>query len=104
MFLATIETHYTTQHQIQFYAKELACSPTSLDLACQINAQKSAKQLIFERLLLENKRILVHSNLTVHEIGEQIGFHDSTHFGKFFKQYQGITAQQFRHLYGIYDK
>lgn len=102
-FLALLEQHYQTHHQVQFYAKMLACSPKSLSTACQTHAQKTAKTLIFERLLLESKRLLVHSDLTITQIGERLGFGESTHFAKFFRTWQGVTAHEFRKQFNLHD-
>ena len=52
--------------------------------------------MIRERILLEAKRLLVHSPQTVAEIAYQLNFEDTSYFGRFFKKHTGTTPEQFR--------
>lgn len=95
-FVELLETHFATQKQVQFYANALNCSPKTLNLACQSEMGDCAKTLIEKRLLLESKRLLVHSKLSINAIADELGFIDGTQFAKFFKKYENITANEFR--------
>lgn len=95
-FLALLECHLFECHQVKDYADKLACTPKTLNTTCQTHAQKSAKRLINDRILLESKRLLAHSQHSINTIGEMLGFVDGTHFGKFFRQNEGVNAGVFR--------
>ncbi|MCZ8229337.1 MAG: helix-turn-helix domain-containing protein [Flavobacterium sp.] len=47
---------------------------------------KSPKEIINDRVLLEIKRLLVHSNLSIKEIGQELGFDDPAYFVRYFKK------------------
>jgi AraC family transcriptional activator of pobA len=52
---------------------------------------KAPKQLIDDRILLESKRLLIHTNATIKEIGFELGFIEPTNFIKFFRKYERMT-------------
>lgn len=100
-FMDLLETHFFTQKQVQFYANALNCSPKNLNSACQNKTGESVKTVIKRRVLLESKRLLVHSKLSINAIADELGFIDGTQFAKFFKKYEGRTANEFRVGMGI---
>lgn len=100
-FIELLETHFYTQKQVQFYAHRLHCSPKTLNIACQNETGECVKSLIEKRILLESKRLLVHSNLSINAIADELGFIDGTQFAKFFKKYEHITANEFREKFQI---
>jgi AraC family transcriptional regulator, transcriptional activator of pobA len=57
---------------------------------------KSPKVIISERVLLEIKRLLVHTNQSIKEIGFDLGFNEPTNFIKYFRQQTGQTPSEFR--------
>lgn len=95
-FDVLIEQNYDLQHYPKFYANKLAVTPNYLNSVCQKTRSKTAGDLIRERIILEIKRLLVNSQLTVIEIAYLLGFDDNSYFTKFFKQQEGITPTQFR--------
>lgn len=100
-FIELLETHFAMQKQVQFYANALNYSPKTLNLACQSETGDCVKTLIEKRLLLESKRLLVHSKLSINAIAHQLGFIDGTQFAKFFKKCEQITANEFREKFQI---
>ncbi|WP_244526744.1 helix-turn-helix domain-containing protein [Pseudozobellia thermophila] len=46
---------------------------------------KTGVQLIHNRLMLEAKRQILHSENTIKEIAYNLGFKDHSHFSRFFK-------------------
>lgn len=95
-FLDVLEREFMRHHQVQFYAEQLCCSPKTLNLTCQQYAKRTAKHSIDQRILLEAKRLLVHTSLSINTISEMLGFGEGTHFAKFFKQHVACTAHEFR--------
>jgi transcriptional regulator, araC family len=66
------------------------------------HVQKSVhdrQTVITDRLLLEAKRLLIHTPQSVKQIALQLGFEEATHFNKFFKKQQHITPKVFRENY-----
>lgn len=91
-----IDKYGIEQHQLNFYANQLNISPNYLNALCKNNVGKSAKQLINERLLLESKRMLKHSNLTITEIADHLNFNSSSYFVRFFSKHEKLTPVQFK--------
>ena len=93
---ALLETEYARLHQVSDYARLLNVTPGHLNDTIKDHTGKTAIALIHERLLLEAKRALFHANLSVKEIGGQLGFEDAAYFNRFFKRMAGETPLQFR--------
>ena len=49
----------------------------------------STKEFIQKRLLLESKRLLYYSRLTVKEVAYELNFKEPAHFSNFFKKETG---------------
>lgn len=54
---------------------------------------------IQKRIVLEAKRLLVHSRKSAREIGFALGFEDTTYFSRYFKNQVGMTPLTFRRKY-----
>ena len=98
-FNRLLEQHFSMQHQVGFYATQLACSEKTLGMLCFAQSGLSAKTVITDRLLLEAKRLLIHTPQSVKQISLQLGFEEATHFNKFFKKRQNTTPKAFRESY-----
>lgn len=77
-------------------AAHLNISPNYLNAVCKEISNKTVSRLIQERIILEAKRLLTHTELTVSEIAFKIGFKDNSYFGRYFKKASGITPERFR--------
>jgi AraC family transcriptional regulator, transcriptional activator of pobA len=53
-------------------------------------------ELIRARLLLEAKRLLLHSELTIAEIGYELGFEDPSYFSRFVRREIETSPVEFR--------
>lgn len=95
-FCALLETHFSTQHQLAFYADALSCHEKTLNQTCRQYAGQTAKQFVNQRILLESKRLLAYTKASVKEIAWQLGFEEATHFGKFFKKEMQQAPLAFR--------
>lgn len=95
-FRATVEREFRRWHLVAPYAQHLGYSPKSLDRACRAAAALSAKRVIVERIILEAKRLLTHSQLPIATISHQLGFDEATNFVKYFNRETGTTPNQLR--------
>lgn len=91
-----IDTHYTTEKRVQAYADKMHVSVKQLNHICKVALNKSTSELIQERVVLEAKRLLVHSDWTVAQIGAHLAYFDNAYFTRFFKKMTGMTPEQFR--------
>ena len=95
-FQELIEANFLTLKTPKQYAEKLNVTPNYLNALCKKKSGKSAGELIRQRVLLEAKRLLAHTKLSVSEISFKLGFEDNSYFGRFFKRYNGLTPEQFR--------
>nr|WP_315029391.1 helix-turn-helix transcriptional regulator [uncultured Chryseobacterium sp.] len=95
-FLQLIDTHFKTERSVSFYADKLNISANYLNIVCQKNLKSSASSLIQDRILLEAKRLLKVSEMSVKDIVYDLGFYDHASFSKFFKAQTGMTPSQFK--------
>ncbi|MGW5441928.1 AraC family transcriptional regulator [Streptomyces asiaticus] len=95
-FQQAVERDYTRTHRVEDYADRLGYSVRTLTRATRATVGCGAKRFIDDRVLLEAKRLLVHTDLSATAIGERLGFPDATVFTKFFRRRSGETPAGFR--------
>lgn len=94
-FYLMVEYHYKTKHQVKEYAELLNTTTVMLSNAFR-NFPMSPLKLIHQRILLEAKRLLAYSDLSIKQISYELGFQETTHFYQFFKKNMGITPKEFQ--------
>lgn len=95
-FLNLIDEHFKEERSVSFYADKLNISPNYLNIVCKKNLKASASSLVQDRILLEAKRLLKVSEMSVKDIVYDLGFYDHASFSKFFKAQTGMTPSQFK--------
>jgi AraC-like DNA-binding protein len=91
-----VEDGFAHMHRVEDYARQLGYSVRTLTRASHVATGYGAKRVIQERVLLEAKRLLAHTELTSTAIAGRIGMPDPTTFGKFFRSQTGETPATFR--------
>jgi AraC-like DNA-binding protein len=95
-FKQLVSEHILENHSVHSYAKTIGISASHLRDSIKATTGYSPGHFIREKLALEAKRRLAHSNATVAEIGYQLGFEDASYFGRFFKREIGMSPKTFR--------
>ncbi|MGA5203361.1 helix-turn-helix domain-containing protein [Streptomyces variegatus] len=95
LFEAVERDHMVTR-RVGDYAAALGYSPRTLSRATLAATGMSAKKYIDERVLLEAKRLLLHSDLAAKNVAAELGFADPSDFTKFFRLRTGTTPGEFR--------
>lgn len=95
-FAAAVEAHFPKIHDVARYARMLGCAERTLTRASLLGSGVAAKEFIARRVLLEAKRMLVHTHMPAADIALAIGFDEPTHFGKLFRRKEGCTPGEFR--------
>lgn len=98
-FERLIETHFRQKRLPREYAEMLYITPNHLNALASAALGKSAGALIRERVLLEAKRLLVNSDLSVSQIASELNFEDNAYFARFFKKHTGVSPEAFRAEY-----
>lgn len=95
-FQGLIERHFREFRNPARYAKILSVTPNYLNLVCKQRGGRAAGKLITQRVVLEAKRLLAHTELTAAEIAYRLNFDDNSYFGRYFKRQAGMTPAKFR--------
>ena len=96
LFKNLLEDNYKTRKSVTGYAGLMSVSEKKLNKATTTTLGKTAKELIDERIILEAKRMLVHTNNSIKEIGFELGFDEPTNFIKYFRKHENKTPIEFR--------
>lgn len=94
-FKVLLQENFRKEHHVKFYADLLHISTRVLTQCVKSSTFKTPKQLIDQHLLLEAKRLLYWSNVSVKEVAWQLGFETDSYFNRFFKKHTGRTPMQF---------
>jgi AraC family transcriptional activator of pobA len=95
-FRELIETAFRDGWSLAEYASALNVSHSRLRSACLGVTEQSPMQLVHARILLEAKRQLLYTGMSVSEIAYGLGFDDPAYFTRFFSQRTGISPRAFR--------
>ena len=95
-FLRLIDEHICREHSAEFYALELGVPLSRLNRICREYLGQPAAKIIRERLLLEIRRLLLHSSLPVQEIAREVGFGDPSYFSRFVRKNCGASPEALR--------
>ncbi|WP_158796929.1 AraC family transcriptional regulator [Pedobacter sp. L105] len=80
----------------QDYAEKLFVHTNYLNRVLKEITGRTTTQLINERVMQEARTLLMHSNWSVSQISNSLGFEEATHFTRAFRRYTGHTPSSFR--------
>ncbi|MEC3908923.1 helix-turn-helix domain-containing protein [Sphingobium sp. CR2-8] len=91
-----IEQRFRQREPVATHARALGTSPTALRQACASVAGSSPAQMLDDRALLEARRLLLYSQLSVTDIAYAVGFEDPAYFSRFFARHIGQPPSVWR--------
>lgn len=86
---------------VAHYVHKIGVTPAHLSVLCRQTVDKSALEMIHERLMLEARRNLVYTSMTISQVSYATGFSDPAYFTRFFKREAGVLPKEFRRLAGM---
>jgi AraC family transcriptional regulator, transcriptional activator of pobA len=95
-YRSLIEEHFRSPLKVSDYAKRLCVSTERLRQACVSSAASPPLVLLNARRLLEAKRTLLYTGMSVGLIAEACGFPDPAYFSRFFAQRTGLSPMAYR--------
>lgn len=95
-FIEALEQRYMQTRRVEDYAAALGYTTRTLTRACLVASQSTPKKLVEKRVALEAKRLLVHTDLSIKVIAQEVGFGEDTNFVKFFRRMEGVLPSAFR--------
>ena len=90
-----IDKNYKTIKYPHEYASMMAMSEKHLNRICRSCLNKTTTDIIADRIILEAKRSLTHTQLSINQVAESLGYDDVSYFSRLFKKRTGETALSF---------
>lgn len=100
-FVKMLGKYGNRKHEIPFYADRLFVSPNHLSKVVMEQSGRTALEWINQSVIMEARVLLLHSDMTVLEISDRLGFPNSPFFCRFFKRGMGMTPSEYRKSYLI---
>ncbi|WP_264625395.1 AraC family transcriptional regulator [Candidatus Symbiopectobacterium sp. NZEC135] len=95
-FEKLVDERFSQWSQVGDYASYLGCTEKSLTRATLAVQGISAKAYLSKRIVLEAKRLLTHTDLSIGALSGRLGFGEVDRFCKFFKRETRFTPKDFR--------
>ncbi len=95
-FSRVLEGQYNSGRTLSEYADVLGVTTTHLSRVSRQLNNKSAGQLIQDRVLSEATHLLLHSNEKVQDISKQLGFSSPAYFTRLFNSKMNQTPKDYR--------
>ena len=90
-------TQQFKEHQpVAHYARALGVSVTHLNRITTMLTGKPVSRLIAERIIIEAKRELTMTRLSIGDIADSLGFEDQAYFSRFFSRNTGLSPRHYR--------
>ena len=98
-FTQLVEANYKEKHNVADYADLLLVAPKTLTHRFKRLNLPQPNEIIKNRIILEAKRLLVHTDKTAKEIAYGLGYDDPAYFSRLFFIKAGETPSGFRSKY-----
>ena len=95
-FRERIESRYRQREPVAAHAAALGVSESALRAACARSAGLSPALMLDERAVLEARRLLLYSNMSVAQVAYSVGFTDPAYFSRFFARRVGASPRRYR--------
>ena len=93
-FLSLISEHTKVKRKVSDYAEMMNYSTDKLTTLCKKYLGKAPLKLIHEELLIEIRRMMVVSDLSLKEISYELNFDTTANFSAFIKNATGFTPKE----------
>jgi len=99
-FETLIEQHFKYEKSPAAYASLMAITSKHLNRITQAVTNKTATDVIVDRVLLEAKKEMILQRASLSQIAESLGYNDYAYFSRLFKTKTGETPSGFLNKYG----
>ncbi|MFI1973321.1 AraC family transcriptional regulator [Streptomyces cinnamoneus] len=96
----SVEERFTDWHHVADHAEALGYDVRTLTRATRTATGTGAKAFLDQRILLEAKRLLAHTDSPVGSCARRLGFRDVGNFTTFFRRQTGMPPATWRATYG----
>ncbi len=93
---ALVDKYFKMHRPISCYSKKMNITDRQLSYLCKKTVGKTPSEIMMNRIILEAKRLIIHSVLSISAISEELNYNDSSYFIRLFKKITKQTPEQFR--------
>ena len=95
-FLDLLHAEHNKHRTVESYASELCISPKYLSVICKKHSGKTANEWITEHVMEDIRYYLKQTDYSIKQICNQLGFPNTSFFGRYVKEHFGVTPTQLR--------
>lgn len=95
-FAQMVETSCFRERSVAYYAEKLHITSGHLTCVVKEHYGISAKKYILNKTMLEAKKLLRYTDMSIAQIAEHLHFENTTYFSKIFRDHAHITPMHFR--------
>lgn len=97
--LILVEDNFSKHLPVSYYAESLKVSVKKLNAICKEFNTATCSNLIHNRIILEAKKLLLYSEMSVKEVMFALNYSDPAYFNRFFKSKTGQTPTAYKLVY-----
>lgn len=94
-----VQKDYRQDLTLKLVADRLHLNAVYLGQVFKKEMHNSFSQYLNQIRIKRAQQLLLHSNLNINEIADEIGYNNTNYFSKMFKKLNGITPKEFRDAY-----
>ncbi len=95
-FCTLLEENFSLPWSVSVYAEKIGVSTPHLTRICRKELGSPPNDLVRQRRMLEAKRLLEYTALSIAEIAHRCGFRDAAFFSRTFKSNLGLSPNHYR--------
>lgn len=95
-FNQLVETNVNQERAVEYYAQRLHITSGHLSSVVKEHYGISAKKYILNKTILEAKRLLRYTDMSIEQIAGHLHYENTTYFAKIFRKHTNITPLNFR--------
>ena len=95
-FAQLVEADCYQNRNVDHYSQQLCITSGHLNSIIKTRYGISAKRYILNKTILEAKRLLLYSEMSIDQIADHLHYKNTSYFAKIFKEYAGVTPLNFR--------
>jgi AraC-like DNA-binding protein len=94
--MLAVENTFLAHQPVTYYSEHLHVSLRKLNAVCQKYHGATCSGVLHDRIILEAKKLLVHTDKSVKEVMFALNFKDAAYFNRFFKKHTGTTPTAYQ--------
>lgn len=95
-FQFLVEEYFREMRSVAEYAEKLFVSANYLSALCRKFKGVPPKKIIDQRIILETKRLLYGTDMSIKDLANNLGFPDPASFSNFFKSNTGMYPKKYK--------